>query len=203
MRGPAARSAAPFLVAAAIVALTMMALAGPRFHDDVPDADDTRGLLDVRKVQLDHEGGTEFTVITFATWKVPTLWDRGNAFVLLDTEGGAPAEYFALVRSTGRTLEGSLWRVRHGRADRFVRRLTIRRKSGKSVSIAVPIKSLKFGRSRESYRWWVSTTFTGAGCRRTCVDRVPDERSMEQWRPGMSPSPTTSPSPSDRSTSSG
>ena len=202
-RGLAARSVTPFLVAAAIAALTVMALAGPRFHDDVSDADDTRGLLDVRKVQLDHQGGTEFTVITFATWKVPTLWDRGNAFVLLDTEGGAPAEYFALVRSTGRALEGSLWRVRHGRSDRLVRRLTVRRKTGKSISIAVPTKGLKFGRSRESYRWWVSTTFTGAGCRRTCVDRVPDEGSMEQWRPGMSPSPTESPSPSDGSSPSG
>ncbi|MGZ8630219.1 MAG: hypothetical protein ACXWZF_04540 [Actinomycetota bacterium] len=197
-------SATPFLVAAVIAALAVVALAGPRFHSDVDDPNDTRGLLDVRTVRLDHEGGTEFTVITFEGWTARTLWDRGNAFVFLDTEGGEAAEYFALVRSVGPELEASLWRARSDRADRFIRRIGVRRKNTESVSIAVPIKALKFGRARTAYLWWTSTTFTGAVCRRTCIDRVPDKGSVEQWRPGMSPTPTPSPSPSpsDRSSTS-
>ncbi len=189
-------SATPFLIAVVIAGLAVVALAGPRFHSDVNDPNDTRGLLDVRTVRLDHEGGTEFTVITFASWTAPTLWDRGNAFVFLDTEGGAAAEYFALVRSLGPELEASLWRARYDRADRFIRKIGVRRKSGEGVSVAVPIKALKFGRSRTAYFWWASTTFTGAVCRRTCIDRIPNDGSVEQWRPGMSPTPTPSPSSS-------
>jgi hypothetical protein len=199
MRRVALRPAIPFVVAAAVVGVAVMALAGPRFHSDVDDPNDTKGLLDVRTVRLDHKGTTEFTVITFSSWTAPVLWDRGNVFVFLDTEAGAPAEYFALVRSVGSDLEASLWRARAGRPDGYVRKIGVRRKSTASVSVSVPIKSLRFGRSRTEYFWWVSSTFTGAVCRRTCIDRAPNDGSVEQWRPGMSPTPTPSPSPSQDS----
>jgi hypothetical protein len=80
----------------------------------------------------------------------------------------------------------------------FLRNLRVRRKSPDGVSIEFPIKTLEFGRFRESYFWWATTSFTADTCRRTCIDRAPDAGSVEQWRPGMSPSPTntTSPSPS-------
>ena len=57
----------------------------------------------MRRVRLAHRGGTEVTVITFASWSPSAIWDRGNLYVFLDTSGGADAEYFVLVRSTGRT----------------------------------------------------------------------------------------------------
>ena len=194
MRRDALHPALPFLIATAVAAIAVAALAGTRFHSDVDDPNDTRGLLDARTVRLDHKGTTEFTVITFSSWKAPALWDRGNVFVFLDTERGLPAEYFALVRSVGPELEASLWRARPGRPDGYIRKIGVRRKTTESVSITVPIKSLHFGRSRTEYFWWVSTTFTGAICRRTCIDRVPNEGSVEQWRPGMSPTPTPTPS---------
>lgn len=196
MRRGTFHAAIPFSVAAAVAAVAVVALAGPRFHSDVDDPNDTRGLLDVRTVRLDHKGTTEFTVITFSSWKAPVLWDRGNVFVFIDTEAGSPAEYFALVRSIGPGLEASLWRARAGRPDSYIREIGVRRKTPQSVSITVPIKSLRFGPAREEYYWWVSTTFTGAVCRRACIDRAPNDGYVEQWRPGSSPTPSPSQDPS-------
>ena len=188
------RPVVPFLIAAVVVAIAVVATAGQSFHDDVSDPNDTKGLLDVQRVRLAHEGGTEVTVITFAKWSASKIWDRGNAYVFIDTEGGESPEYFVLVRSTGSDLRASLWRERGGRRDRYLRRVKARRKSPDGVSVTVPIKSLKFGPHRTSYLWWATTTFTGDTCRRTCVDRAPNAGGVEQWRPGMSPTPTSSPS---------
>ena len=192
----ARRSAVPFLVAGPLVLVAAIALAAPGFHTDIGDPNDTKGALDVRRVRLDHQGGTEVTVITFAEWSAASIWDRGNAYVFLDTGSDDAPEYFVVVRSTGADLQASLWRDRRDGRDLYVRNAQVRRKSSDGVSVALPIKSLKFGPSRESYYWWATTSFTGRMCRRTCVDRAPDDGSVEQWRPGMSPSATPPPSPS-------
>jgi hypothetical protein len=177
------------------VAIAVAAIALPRHHTDLRDPNDTKGMLDVREVRLDHEGGTELTVLTFATWTAHAIWDQGNAYVFVDTKGDEVAEYFVLVRSTGSTLQGSLWRDRRDRRDVYLRNVAVRRKSPNGVTVAVPIKALGFGRARESYFWWTVTSFTGDTCRRTCIDRAPDRGAVEQWRPGMSPDPTTTGSP--------
>lgn len=189
------RPLAPLLLGAVLALGAVIALAAPSFHGDIDDPNDTKGVLDVRRVRLDHEGGTEVTVITFARWTPASIWDRGNAYIFLDTAAQEVPEYFVLVRSTGSDLQASLWRDRrHGR-DVLLRKLTVRRKSPDGVSVSIPVKSLEFGPARESYSWWAATTFTSRLCRRTCVDRAPDSGAVEQWRPGMSPTPPT-PSPS-------
>jgi len=190
------RGAVPFLVAGLLVLVTVIALATPGFHSDIGDPNDTKGALDVRRVRLDHEGGTEVTVIAFAAWTPASIWDRGNAYVFLDTEADEAPEYFVVVRSTGADLQATLWRDRRDRLDVALRNVEVRRKSPDGVSVTLPIKSLKFGPARDSYFWWATTSFTGRLCRRTCLDRAPDDGSVEQWRPGMSPTPTSSPSSS-------
>ena len=189
------RPAVPFVVAGLIALAAVVALAAPSFHSDLADPNDTRGPLDVRRVRLDHKGGTEVTVITFANWTTSAIWDQANAYVFLDTKAGADPNYFVVVRSTGADLQASLWRDRHNRRDVFVRNVKVRRKSRDGVSVSVPIKSMKFGRARDSYFWWTATSFTGDKCRRTCIDRAPNDGALEQWRPGMSPTPTNSPTP--------
>jgi len=190
------RPLVPLLVGSLLALGAVIAMAAPGFHSDIADPNDTKGVLDVQHVRLDHEGGAEVTVITFAEWTPASIWDRGNAYLFLDTEADAGPEYFVLVRSTGAELQATLWRDRRDRRDVYLRKVAVRRKSPDGVSVALPIKSLDFGPSRDSYFWWATTSFTGRSCRRTCLDRAPDEGSVEQWRPGMSPSPP-SPSPSD------
>jgi len=189
--GRAMRPLVPFLAAALAVLVAIVAIATPRAHTDTNDPKDAKGVLDVRGVRLTHGKGTEVTVLTFAKWAPPAIWDRGNAYVFLDTQGGPEAEYFILVRSTGPKLHASLWRDRPTRRDVFLKNVRVRRKTPDGLSVRIPIKVMEFGGFRASYTWWTVTSFTGAICRRTCIDRAPDSGALEQWRPGHSPTPTT------------
>jgi hypothetical protein len=192
--GRSMRPVTPFLAAGLTVVVAIVAIAAPRVHTDTNDPNDTKGVLDVRRVRLAHQTGTEVTVLTFATWAPPAIWDRGNAYVFFDTQGGPEAEYFILVRSMGVKLHASLWRERATRRDVFLKNVKVRRKTPDGLSVRVPIKALEFGGFRDSYTWWTVTSFTGEICRRTCIDRAPDDGALEQWRPGHSPTPSISPS---------
>jgi hypothetical protein len=189
MRRRLTHIAAPFVAALATVAL-ITAVAGA--HDtDFMDPDDTRGKLDVKQVRLAHQPGPPFwTVVTFAEWRTAEMWDRGYVMVFLDTEGGAGAEYYLLVRSVGVELQGSLWRARNVGPDTRLGTVPVRRLSRRSASVQVGLSRLNFGASRSFYRWWVQTLFTGELCRRTCHDVAPNRDPVRQWRPGMSPSPS-------------
>jgi hypothetical protein len=183
------RVVAPF--AAALVTVVAMALVAGAHHTDLVDRNDARGKLDVREVRLRHEGTPPFwSVVTFAEWGVREMWDRGYVMVLLDTAKGEAAEYYLLVRSNGRAMEGSLWRVRAVGPDSRLGTVEVRRLSRRSVSVQVGLFRLTFGEKRDFYRWWVHTTYTSDVCRRTCHDRAPNRGGVVQWRPGRSPSPS-------------
>jgi len=182
------------LVAVALaLAVALAAGAGPPPPRAlVDDPNDTRGVLDVRRVWLDPAAGPpEWTLVTFVSWTLPQIRDRGFAFVYLDTKAGPQSDYYALVRSTGHRLVAELYRIReHGLAVP-VRPLAASHPSPLRLDVAIPVGSLALGALRTSYRWWVATTFTGRVCRVTCVDHVPDEGAVEQ--PVGSPSPTVTP----------
>jgi hypothetical protein len=193
------RAAAPFAVALVTVAL-IVAAAGA--HDtDIRDPDDARGRLDVQQVRLAHQPGPPiWTVFTFGVWRNAEMWDRGYIMVLLDTSGGERAEYYLLVRSVGSKVEGSLWRARAYGPDSYLGSVPVARPSPRSASIQVGLVRLKFGPSRSIYRWWVQTVYTSETCRQTCHDRAPNGDPVEQWRPGMSPTPSPTKSSSGSST---
>ena len=46
------RPLTPFLAAALTVVVAIVAIAAPRVHTDTNDPNDTRGVLDVRRVRL-------------------------------------------------------------------------------------------------------------------------------------------------------
>jgi hypothetical protein len=189
-------TAAPFVVAVLTVAL--LALVAGAHDTDLTDPDDARGKLDVKQVRLAHQPGPpQWTIVTFGEWRTAEMWDRGYLMVLLDTQGGAGAEHYLLVRSAGLQLEGSLWRARVIGPDSFLGSVPVERFSRRSASVQVGLARLTFGASRSFYRWWVRTVYTGELCRRTCHDVAPNGEPVLQWRPGMSPtpSPTESPTP--------
>jgi len=199
MRLRALRPLAPFLVALLVVsAVVTLAGAGPR---DVDDPKDTKGRLDVRTARIRHPKGEppEWTVLTFSTWTLAQLWDRGYLYLYLDTIGGEPADHVVMMRSDGRKMLASLWTTAKGSAgrERFVSVLNVRRRSADGVSVKVPLKKLNFGDQRAFYRWWLVTVFSSDKCPSQCFDRVPDAGSVLRYRPGMepSPSPTASPTP--------
>lgn len=194
------RWAAAVAIASATLTVAALALAT---HAPVSDPNDTRGPLDVRRVKLEHEDGPgEWTVLTFAEWTPRSMWDVGNAFVFLDTAKNQDAEYFVHIRSNGRRMVGALWRI-GDRRDRLLRGIAAWRDSRDGVSVRVRLGQLTFGGARRSFRWWVYTSFSGIRCRATCVDRAPNSGAVEQWRPGFSPTPSPSGSPTGPSGPSG
>ena len=196
MRSPRFVRAVASLVAALAAVALMAAIAGAH-HTDRQDPNETPGKLDVQQVRFAHQPGPPtWTVVTFAEWGVGEIWDRGYLMIMLDTAAGAPAEHYVLVRSTGSSLVGSLWRARNVGADTYLGTVPVTRPSRRSASVQVGSFRLTFGEDRSFYRWWVETLFTGSTCRRSCQDRVPNRNAVLQWRPGMSPSPSPSPTPS-------
>ena len=193
------RAAAPLVVALATIAL-LAAVAGAH-HTDRLDPNDTIGKLDVREVRLAHTPGPpRWTVETFAEWGTREIWDRGYIVIMLDTADGAGPEHYLLVRSSGRQLVGSLWRVRSGGSD-VLGSLEVDRFSRRSATVKVAL-------SRLDFRWeavLLSVVGRDALLRRHVPPNLPrshpQQGALVQWRPGMSPTPSPSPSPSPASPS--
>ncbi len=203
MRSPRfVRAAAPLVAALAVIAL-MAAIAGAH-HTDRQDPNETPGKLDVKQVRFAHRSGPpQWHIVTVGRWGTGEIWDTGYLLVMIDTAAGAPAEHYILVRSTGSSLVGSLWRARNVGADTYLGTVPVTRPSRRSALVQVGLFRLTFGEDRSFYRWWVETLFTGSTCRRSCQDRVPNRNAVLQWRPGMSPSPSPSPSPTPSPSPSG
>jgi hypothetical protein len=182
---------------AAIAGATAGATAG---RAQIDDPNDTRGPLDVRRVWFDPAATPpQWTAVTFAPWSPDQTEDRAFAFVFLDTKKGVRPDYYVVIRSTGRSFSGSLWRDADGAQDPRMGEVVVSPGSGDTgVVVEVPLGQLEFGALRTSYRWWVATTFTGRVCRSTCVDRVPDRGAVEQ--PFGTPTPTPPPSPTSTPT---
>ena len=192
------RRIAPFGVAAIVVAglIAAIAIAGP---NTIQDPNDTRGVLDVKTVRFAGPAGEppSWKLVTFDGWSARKLWDRGYLYVLVDTFGAETADYAAQVRSDGRKLFGILYKLGKGGNDRdiAVDSLRVRKRGGAAVSISIPLKRMRFGDNRTFYRWWTVTTLSGETCPSVCIDRAPNNGSVLRYRPGMSPTPTGTASP--------
>lgn len=138
------------------------------------DGDDAHGFLDVKHVDSFLETKQPvWKVVTISRWSTRKMWDRGFVVVYLDTFGAEPADYYALIRSVGARLRGTLFRNAHK-----VARVEVWRKSRRSVSIRIPLDQLTLGEGRKFFRWRV-VTLTDR-CRRTCFDRIPDDGALVQ-----------------------
>jgi hypothetical protein len=192
------RRMAPFAVAVLTVAgMAAVALAGgPSSRAQVQDPNDTRGLLDVRRVWFEPEADPpRWTPVMFSPWTAEVMRERGFVYVFLDTMGDRRFDYYALILSNGRRLSGSLWRDAERGSDVRILGLDVRRDSDLNVAVRIPLGPLQVGAFRSVYRWSVVTTFTGRVCRATCVDRVPDEGTFEQPIGTPTATPTTTPTP--------
>ncbi|MGZ5291035.1 MAG: hypothetical protein ACXWEH_01755 [Actinomycetota bacterium] len=181
-----------------VVAVTAAAVAIPAFagHTTLADGNDTRGKLDARSVAFDHEASPlRWRIVTFGGWTVREIWDKGYVVVQLDTRGDERVDHLAVVRSDGRKLVGTLYRVRRDGTQRAIATLPAGKSGPGGVSVSVPFHRLTIGSGRLSYFWSVVTSFTAAACPRTCLDLVPNVGMVEQPLPGVTPTPTPSPTP--------
>lgn len=173
----------------AVVALTVALVvlgAAPAWasHADLTDPNDVAGRLDIEQVLLEHDADPFlWTFRTFREWKPRELWDRGYLLVELDTRGDERTDYVAMIRSTGRALEGLLLRTRRDGTLARIAVLDTWKAGPDGAGIALPLDAVRFGEARTSFWWSASSLFTGGVCPRTCIDRAPDEGTVEQELP--------------------
>jgi hypothetical protein len=183
-----------------IVALSMLLPVWVRaHHSTITDPADTRGRLDVREIRTRGEWRRpEWRIITYRKWSGGEVWDRGQILIHLDTKGDERSDYYALIFYNGRGMVGHLYRERRQQPARKVRNLKAWRPDRRSVSVRIPLKSLRIGSRRDFYVWNVQTLWSGPRCRRICMDFVPDESGV--WEP-LNPEPTSTststPTPTD------
>jgi len=168
------------------VASPLLAIAG---HVEIPDANDTRGILDVQRVDLDGSSRPTWQIITFSDWTAARLWDKGYFLVRLDTFGSGRYDYYALVRSNGYGMKGTLVRDRQGKPDFNVSKLTAWHPTRSSIKVRVPLSKMRIGELRVEYFWQVQTLFSNKTCTQICIDDVPDDSGVAEPIPGRTPEP--------------
>jgi hypothetical protein len=187
----------------ALVALAILVAAAVLAYakSQIDDPNDTKGVLDVKKVDLAAGKRPRFKAVTFGRWTVDRVRDRGYVLVYLDTFGGERFDYYALARSNGKKMVARLFRDRSKKKDRVVSSLNTWRPSKGAVSVRVPLAKVRVGDARLDYRWYVLTLFTGPSCKKVCFDAAPDDPVTEPLpTPTPTPTPTPSPSPTESPT---
>ena len=170
-------------------ALLFPLLASAR-HVAVVDPNDTRGVLDIRRVSIVDTAPAKWKITTFGRWNAVEIWDRGFSLVFVDTFGKPRADYYVIVNSEGDRLRGSLYRDRATGRDRRIRTVRVRHPRARVVNIVIPFSKL---RRRDSgvFRWYAQTMLSGERCAQLCIDRAPNSGSISE--PGTAPVPTPTP----------
>ena len=180
-------------VAALGAALGMVPMLASANHQAVRDHNDTKGVLDVRRVNVKGtRARPKWQVVTFSGWSAASIWDQGYGLVYLDTFGGGRFDYYALVESDGYSLNASLWRDRRKKSDRRTSKLHVARAGRRSFTVKIPLRKLKLPDARLTYRWYVETIMSNDVCAHPCFDRAPDSGAVAEPIPGRQP-PSTPP----------
>jgi hypothetical protein len=178
-----------------LAALALAPLLAWANHQPADDGNDTLGVLDVRRVDVKGtRSKPKWHVATFPRWDARSIWDKGYALVYFDAFGDDHFDHYALVRSNGFGLEGTLWRDRKRKDDVRAGKLHVARSNGRSFTVRVPLRRLDIPRNRLVYRWYVQTILVNGRCPRSCLDRAPDDGAVTEPVPEPPP-PSTIPPP--------
>ena len=181
------------LLAALVGVAVVLPLLAVASHVDVRDPNDTRGILDVQRVNVSGSSRPTWQVITFSDWTVERLWDKGYFLVRLDTFGTARYDYYALVRSNGFGMRGTLVRDRQGKPDFNVSKLTAWHPTRTSIKVRVPLSKMRIGARRFEYFWQIQTLFSNKNCVQICVDDAPNDAGVAEPIPGRTPDTVPNP----------
>jgi hypothetical protein len=185
----------------AVSATSALWLTASASHLPVADPNDTRGQLDVRRVEVLGQKRPRWKVITWTSWTTAQIFDTGYGMIYLDTFGGQRADYYILVGSLGGRLYADLYRDRAEKRDLYVSAVSrVGRSDKTSFYVRLALGRLKIGDERTFFRWRAETLFTGDRCRRVCFDPVPDVGLVTEPLPIETPSPTPTPTPSPSTT---
>jgi hypothetical protein len=190
----------------AVAAATASAVAGAFLftasasHLPVSDPDDTKGLYDVREVNVRGTEKPRWKVITWREWTTAEVFDYGFSTIYIDTFGTPRPDYYILVGSLGSRLFAELFRDRVDRKDIDLGAVSrIGRSDKSSFYVRIRLRRMRVGANRALFRWRVETMFTGEHCRRVCFDHAPDTGTVVEPLPIPTPTVTPTPTPSPTS----
>lgn len=150
----------------------------------------------MKRVQRIGSDNPRWTIVTFRDWRVKRMWDRGFIVVYIDTFGSRRYDYYALVRSKGDKMSGTLWRDRDKKDDVRIGFVETWRTNDRSVTVRVPFRRLNIPNKRPFYYWQARTLFTGPHCGQVCIDVAPNGDGVQEVNPAFTPSPSpTTPLP--------
>lgn len=177
---------ARYLVVAVVIISLFAPVVAHATHTRVRDGNDTQGALDVRMARMKRDHPPRFLVRTFSGWSARGIWDRGYILIYFDTFGylkgrKARFDYYGLIRSNGRSLAGELYRDRRQTRDRRIGRFKARKLDRRTVKATIAVRDkMRIGDNRDRFRWYVKTLYTSRSCKRVCIDRAPDARSVTE-----------------------
>jgi Ca2+-binding RTX toxin-like protein len=149
------------------------------FPPSIPDGNDTKGRMDVRRVRS-RAGQTppRWKIVTFRSWTIKGVWDTGYFLVSVDTKGDPDPDYHVLGYSNGKSMVGGLYREKAGGAEVRIGGAGVSKSGPRGVVIKLPLG--KLDRTRPFFRWTITTLFTGKKCRQVCFERVPRQVLLPQ-----------------------
>ena len=153
-------------------------------HRNVPDANDTQGALDIKRVESFGLYRPARRIITFKEWSTSSMWDTGYIIVWYDTAVDGHFDFYILVRSNGNSMDATLWRNYKRSPDTVIGDAQVWRPSARSVVTRIRLAQLWFSKGRDTYRWKVQTIKTqGPNCKNVCFDRAPNTGAIVEPRP--------------------
>ena len=183
------------LFAAAVGAAVAIPLLAVANHAYVSDPNDTRGLFDVKTARVNAARPPTWTVVTFPRWTVAQVWDAGYVMIRFDTFGTERFDYYALVRSNGYRMVGTLVRDRVNKSDFNVSHIKAWHPKPRKVRVRVPLEKMQIGKHRLHYRWRVETIYVTPNCPRSCLDHIPDRGAVSEMLPWVTPTATPTETP--------
>ena len=169
------------LISISVVAILVLPLAAQASHLDLTDPNDASGPLDVQEVGVWGNSPPRWRVFTYNGWSNAQLWDTGYIVIYFDTYGPLRGkrsryDYYALLSSNGRQMNGALFRDFKSRSDVRLGGLRTRKPGRRTVTVKIAVKRrMVIGDSRLVYKWYVKTVSNGTGCGHVCMDRVPND----------------------------
>ena len=165
------------IATAALVGLVAPATAT---HVVVRDRNDVDGRLDLRAVEVHRGPPRRWTFKTHKAFNARRIFDKGYLLVYFDTYGTKRFDYYVLLRPTRHKIKGDLWKDRKQSNDEIIAGTRVGKPGKRKVTTTVPLRKMRQGRARLTYRWHARTIYVGRRCKRVCIDRAPQARSITE-----------------------
>ena len=171
------------VLAMAMVIPALLTLASPvsATHSNVRDDNDVSGRLDIRRVDMLQGLPREWVLKTHKGFTAKRVFDKGYLLVYFDTFGDERFDYYVLLRPTRAKFKGELYKdARNGNNDVLLGQTDLRKPNRRTVTTTVPFRKMRTPDGRLTYRWHARTIYTGPKCKRVCIDRAPEDRSVTE-----------------------